>query len=213
MKKTVCISLALTLTVTVALAADLVPLKTELPKPVLIGTPVPVKVANLEPARKGERPPFMLPRDAVNLAQGKAVTSSDSEPLLGELVMITDGVKDGDEGNFVELGDGKQWVQLDLGQTSIINAVLVWHFHSQARVYHDVVVQVSDDPDFISGVTTVFNSTPGAGKDFSYLETYEGKLIDAKGAKSRYVRLFSKGNTTNAANHYIEVEVWGVPAK
>ena len=40
----------------------------------------------------------------------------------------------------------------------------------------------------------------------------EGKLIDAKGVKGRYVRLYSKGNTTNKLNHYIEVEVFGKPA-
>ncbi|MDR2462602.1 MAG: discoidin domain-containing protein [Verrucomicrobiales bacterium] len=194
-----------------AMAQDLVPLKTDLPKPVLVGTPVPIKIDNLEPAPKGERPPFLVPKGAVNLAKDKKVTSSDSEPLLGELPMITDGVKDGDEGNFVELADGPQWVQIDLGQTSVINAILLWHFHSQKRAYRDVVVQVSDDPDFISGATTVFNTK--TKKDQAYVETYEGKLIDAKGAKGRYVRLGSNGNTTNPQNHYIEVEVWGVPAK
>ena len=45
-----------------------------------------------------------------------------------------------------------------------------------------------------------------------YIETYQGKLIDAKGVKGRYVRLYSNGNTTNKMNHYIEVEVWGKPA-
>ncbi|MDR0532562.1 MAG: hypothetical protein LBH01_01255 [Verrucomicrobiales bacterium] len=208
--------LTFSLLASAAFAADMVPLKTSLPKPLFVGTPVPVKVDNLEPARKGERPEFMVPKDAVNLAKGKKVTSSDSEPLLGDLAMVTDGSKDGDEGNYVELGDGKQWVQIDLGKAAAINAILVWHFHSQARVYHDVVVQVSDDPDFISGVTTVFNndhdnsSGLGKGTDYSYVETYEGKLIDAKGAKGRYVRLYSNGNTANPQNHYIEVEVWGV---
>jgi hypothetical protein len=209
------LTLSLTLLASVVLAADMVPLKTSLPKPLFVGTPVPVKVDNLEPPRKGERPEFMVPKGAENLAKGKAVTSSDNEPLLGDLPMITDGSKEGDEGNYVELGDGKQWVQIDLGQTAVINAILIWHFHSQARVYHDVAVQVSDDPDFISGVTTVFNNDHnnsaglGKGTDYAYVETCEGKLIDAKGSKGRYVRLYSNGNTSNTQNHYIEVEVWG----
>ena len=195
--------------------AQMVPLKTELPKPLFVGTPVPVKVANLEAPKSGKRPDFMVPAGSSNLAKGKKVTSSDSEPTIGDLTLITDGIKDGDEGNFVELGKGKQWVQIDLGKTSEINAILIWHFHSQARVYRNVIVQVSDDADFISNVTTVFNndfdnsSGMGVGKDPSYIETYEGRLIDAKGAKGRYVRLYSKGNTTNEMNHYIEVEVWG----
>jgi hypothetical protein len=109
-------------------------------------------------------------------------------------------------------------VQIDLEKEVKIYAVVVWHFHSQARVYLDVVVQVSDDPKFEKDVTTIFNADAanelglGAGKDLAYIETYEGKLIDAKGVKGRYLRLCSKGNTTNKLNHYIEVEVFGKPA-
>ena len=64
-------------------------------------------------------------------------------------------------------------------------------------------------------MTTVFNndydnsSGLGVGTDKEYLESHEGKLMDGKGAKGRYVRLYSNGNTSNDANHYIEVEVYG----
>jgi hypothetical protein len=206
------------LAATSALAADMVPLKTELPKPLFVGTPVPIKVPNLEPPQKGKRPDFMVPAGTTNIALGKKVTSSDSEPVIGTLDLVTDGDKEGDEGSWVELAPGKQWVQIDLEKDSNIYAVLVWHYHSQARVYFDVAVQVSDDPTFAKGVTTIFNADAnnelglGAGKDRSYIETYEGKLIDAGGVKGRYVRLYSKGNTTNKLNHYIEVEVFGKPA-
>lgn len=198
--------------------ARLVPLPIELPKPLFTGTPVPVKLPNLETPRSGKRPDFLAPEGAKNLALGKAVTASDTEPLLGDLTLVTDGDKSGDEGCFVELGSGKQWVQIDLGQASDIYAILVWHFHSQARVYKGVVVQVSDDPDFLTGVKTLYNSDIdnlvglGVGKDPAYIETYEGRLIDAKGVKGRYVRLYSAGNTSTEMNHYIEVEVWGKPA-
>lgn len=83
----------------------------------------------------------------------------------------------------------------------------------------DVVVQVASDPDFTANVTTVFNNDIdnslglGVGKDMHYTETAEGKLIDAKGALARYVRLHSKGSTTYDANHYIEVEVYGKAAE
>ena len=50
-------------------------------------------------------------------------------------------------------------------------------------------------------------------KDYEYIETYEGRLIDAKGVKGRYVRLYSNGNTSSDMNHYIEVEVYATPAK
>ena len=212
------ILLTVLFTATVALAEDQVPLKTDLPKPLFVGTPVPIKVPNLEPAQKGKRPDFLVPAGTENLAKGKTVTSSDSEPVIGTLDLITDGDKEGDEGSWVELGPGKQWVQIDLGKTADIYAVMLWHFHSQARVYFDVVAQVSDDPTFSKDVTTIFNADAanelglGAGTDRPYIETYEGKLIDAKGVKGRYVRFYSKGNTTNKLNHYIEIEVFGKPA-
>jgi hypothetical protein len=201
-----------------AVAADLVPLKTELPPPLFVGTPVPINLPNLEPPRAGKRPDLLVPAGTVNLAKGKKVTSSDSDPATGTLDLVTDGDKTGDEGSWVELGPGKQWVQIDLATEATISAVIVWHFHQQARVYLDVVVQISDDPTFKQGVTTIFNDDAnndlglGAGKDFAYVETYEGKLVDAKGVKGRYVRLYSNGNTTNKLNHYIEVEVFGKPA-
>ena len=201
-----------------ASAQDKVPLKTELPKPLFVGTPVPVKLSNLEPPREGKRPDFLVPAGTTNLALGKKVTSSDKEPVMGTIDLVTDGDKAGDEGSWVELAPGKQWVQIDLEKPANIYAILVWHYHSQARVYLDVVVQVSDDTEFTKDVTTVFNADAqnelglGAGKDLAYIESYEGKLIDAKGVKGRYVRLYSKGNTTNKLNHYIEVEVFGKPA-
>jgi hypothetical protein len=206
------------LVATAALAQEKVVLKTQLPPPLFVGTPAPLHVPNLEPPTKGKRPDFMVPAGTMNLAKGKKVTASDSNPNVGTLDMIDDGDKDGNEGSWVELGPGKQWVQIDLARKADIYAVLIWHFHSQARVYRDVVVQVSDDPTFKSGVTTIFNNDfsneigGGAGKDLNYIETYQGKLIDAKDAKGRYVRLYSNGNTSNKLNHYIEVEVWGKPA-
>src|SRR5580698_2518980 len=150
--------LALTLAATAALAQNEVVLKTQLPPPLFVGTPVPLNVPNLEPPMKGKRPDFMVPAGTVNLAKNKKVTASDSNPDVGTLDMIVDGDKDGNEGSSVELGPGKQWVEIDLAKRADIYAVLIWHFHSQARVYRDVVVQISDDPAFRSGVATIFNN-------------------------------------------------------
>jgi hypothetical protein len=200
------------LAVTTVLAQDKVPLKTDLPKPLFVGTPVPIKVPNLEPKTKGDHPDLLVPAGTVNLAKGKKVTSSDKEPVIGTLDLITDGDKEGDEGSWVELGPGKQWVQIDLEKEADIYALMIWHFHSQERVYFDVVVQVSNDPNFEKDVTTLFDDSSAAGKDLAYIESYKGKLIDAKGVKGRYVRLYTNGNTTNKMNHYIEVEVFGKPA-
>ena len=194
----------------------MVPFKTELPKPKLSGTPVDIKISNLETAADiAARPPVMIPEGATNLALNKPVTSSDTFPVVGDLSLITDGDKSSDEGSYVELGDGKQWVQIDLEQERKIHAIALWHFYSQERAYRDVIVQISNDPDFKKDVTTVFNNAPdnksglGAGKDKAYVDTNKGRVIPVAGVGGRYVRLHSRGNTANSANHYIEVEVWG----
>jgi hypothetical protein len=200
-------------------AAEKVELKLQLPKPMFIGTPTNIKSANLEPITGKSRGPFMVPAGTKLLSLKRPVKSSDSQPVIGELDMITDGEKEGGDGYFVELGPGKQWVQVDLGSSYALHAILAWHYHSQARVYRDVIVQVSDDKDFLKGVQTVFNndhdnsSGMGVGKDKEYIEVAEGRLVDPKGVKGRYVRMYSNGNTTNDLNHYVEIEVYGAPAK
>ena len=191
-------------------------LKLKLPKPMFIGTPTNIKSPNLEAVTGKPRPAFYVPTGTVLLSAKKKVSASDMEPVIGELDMLTDGEKAGGDGYFIELGPGPQWVQIDLGASHPLYAILTWHYHSQARVYRDVIVQVSDDPAFKTGVTTVFNndhdnsSKLGAGKDKEYIEVAEGKLFDPKGAKGRYVRLYSNGNTTNDLTHYVEVEVYGL---
>lgn len=192
-------------------------LKLKLPKPMFIGTPTNLKSPNLEVITGKPRGPFYVPKGTTLLSLNKPVRSSDMQPVIGELDMVTDGEKEGGDGYFIELGPGKQWVQVDLGKPYALHAILVWHYHSQARVYRDVIVQVSDDKDFLKGVTTVFNNDHdnsaglGVGKDKEYIEVAEGRLFDPKGVKGRYVRLYSNGNTSNDLNHYVEVEVYGTP--
>jgi len=200
-------------------AAKLAPIPIRLPKPLFVGTPRNLRKMNLEKPRRGPRPPFLAPAGVKNLALGKPVSGSDEEPIIGELDFVTDGEKSGADGTYVDLTFGTQYVQIDLEQECEIYAILLWHFHQEGRVYHDVVVQVAGDEDFISNVKTLYNndddnsSGQGVGKDLPYLETHEGKLIDAKGVKARYVRLYSRGNTSNDQNHYVEVEVYGRPAR
>jgi hypothetical protein len=173
-------------------ADDKVPLKLELPRPLFSGTPRPIQLPNLERTSPGRRPDFMVPAGTVLLSKGKPVTSSDAIPVIGELSFITDGNKTGGDGSFVELGPDVQWVQIDLGEPARLAAIVLWHFHSQARVYHDVIVQVSDDPEFKQNVRTLYNNDEnnsaklGKGADPAYIETFQGRLIDAKGAIGRY---------------------------
>jgi hypothetical protein len=206
-------------------AANLVPLDLVLPKPAYLGTPPPVvrpghappKVSKPEP-----RPPFLVPPGVTNLALHKSVRLSVADPLYGEAAQITDGRKEASDATYVTLRWDLQYVQIDLEKNREIFAVVVWHFHADPRVYHDVVVQLADDPDFVKGVRTVFNNDRdnsaglGIGRDAEYVETREGKLIDCHadraaslGTKARYVRLYSNGSTADDLNHYIEVEVYG----
>jgi hypothetical protein len=196
--------------------AQMVPLLLELPRPMFVGTPENLAgIENLEPDTKSPRLPFLAPQGVKNLALNKPVTGSETEPITGKLSMIVDGDKEATEGSVVELGPFKQWIQIDLEAEYELYAIVFWHFHKTPRVYYDVVVQVSNDAEFITGVTTLFNNDMdnslglGVGTDKHYIDKAEGKLVDAKGTKARYVRLYSQGNNQNDYSHYIEVEVFG----
>ncbi len=186
------------------------------PKPVIIGTPKAPK--GVDPEEVVDFEPYLaLPPGAKNIAANKPVTASDKEPVMGELKYVTDGDKEGMEGSRVELGPNLQWVQIDLKKAAEIHAVVMWHHHADVRVYKDVVVQVSDDPDFITDVKTIFNNDRdgsaglGVGTDREFIEYYQGKRIKPKQPlMGRYVRLYSRGNTSDDQNHYVEVEVYGL---
>ncbi len=199
--------------------AEMVPIDIVLPKPMFVGTPQDTRVANLEKPLGKPRSPFLAPAGTTNVAFEKPVASSDEEPIIGDIEMITDGDKEAADGSYVELGPLLQHVTIDLEAMHEIYAIVIWHFHKQAVVYFDVVAQVADDPDFITNVRTLFNNDIdnsagiGVGEDMHYTETNEGRLIDAKGLKARYVRLYSNGNTSNDLNHYIEVAVYGKPVE
>ena len=199
--------------------SKLVPIKLELPKPMFIGTPQNLNVKNLQKPLGKPRPAFLAPVGTKNVALGKTIYSSDDFPVIGEIEMITDGDKNAAEGSFVELGPFLQDVTIDLEENYKMFAIVFWHYHKQARVYFDVVVQTADNKDMTENVHTLFNNDMdnsagfGVGKDMHYVETSEGKLLDAKGVTGRFVKLYSRGNTNNDLNHYIEVAVYGLPLK
>ncbi len=198
---------------------ELVPIPLVLPRAMFVGTPQNIDVKNLEKPLGAPRPDFLAPKGTMNAAFEKPVTSSDRMPIIGELEMVTDDDKDAGDGSYVELGPFLQWVQVDLEAEYNIYAIVMWHFHKQPRVYFDVIVQVSNDPDFETDVQTLFNNDDnnssgfGAGEDLHYVETSEGKLIDAKGVQGRYVRAYSRGNSNDDLNHWIELAVYGKPVE
>jgi hypothetical protein len=202
-----------------AAAGAMVPLDLKLPQPAFKGTPKDQQFGPIvEPLSDKPRPAMMVPGGLQNVAAGKAVTSSDKNTPADVLAKITDGDKEATDQSIIFLRKGTQWVQIDLGKPQEIFAIAIWHAHNSAKVYHDVIVQVADDPDFIENVRTLFNNDQdnssglGVGTDREFFETFEGKLINAKGVKARYVRTYSKGSSESALNEYTEVEVYGRPA-
>ena len=199
--------------------SDIVPIKLKLPKPAFVGTPknIPAGTTVEKPTGK-PRPPFVAPKGTTNVAREKKVTSSDNDPIIGEPELVTDDDKEATEGSWLELGPGTQYVQVDLEKETSIYAIVFWHYHGDPRVYRDVIVQTANDKDFILDVKTLFNndhdnsSGLGIGQDSEYFEVAEGKLIDCKGTKARFVRIFSKGSTADDMNHFTEVAVYGIQA-
>lgn len=197
-------------------AADkMVNLEIEYPEKLVKGTEVPKNIPNLEKPRAKDTEPSLLkvPDGCENLAEEKEVTGSDEDPSIGDLDYLVDGDADGNE--YVQFKEGLQWVQIDLEESKTLHAAHIWHYHAQPRVYNDIVIQVSDDPDFIDGVKTVFNndhdnsSGLGKGTDKNYIEEFYGKSFPIKAVKGQYIRFYSQGNSADKSNHYIEIQVYG----
>ena len=186
---------------------------------ILVGSPWPPKpYPQLEPNTSNKpRPPIAVPEGCDRLlSRGCAVTSSDPDPIIGELSFVTDGDKEHDVSTYVELSPDLQWIQIDLGSECEIYAICIWHF-ADLRAYRDVICQISNDPKFLDGVVTVFNNDHdnsagfGIGKEMEYVETCFGRPFAVDAVKGRYIRCYSRGNIYNSSNHYTEVEVFGKP--
>lgn len=208
--------LALTLTTT-SVAQDKEALKLKFPAPTLKGTPDELPTGgNIEPNSDQPPAPLQVVKGTENVAFGKEVTSS-VRPFTGELSQITDGKKEAFDYDTVEMRKGTQWVQVDLGKPYKIEAIAMWHDHRYIQVEHDVILQVSNDPEFKTGVTTLFNndtdnsSGQGVGADREYFERHYGKVVDAKGIEARYVRGYTRGSHISPLNCWQEIEVYAVP--
>ncbi|GIP30129.1 hypothetical protein J23TS9_52590 [Paenibacillus sp. J23TS9] len=147
----------------------------------------------------------------VNVALGKTVSS-------GSFVNNPERVTDGQSGNkeqYAGLDGGLQWLAMDLGAAYNVSRIKLWHYFD-GRSYRDVIVQLSSNPDFTSGVTTVFNNDAnnsaglGAGTDAEYAETSSGKEITFSPVQARYIRFWSNGSSVNQWNHVVEAEVYGM---
>ena len=223
MTKVLPISLALTVVALGAVqlqgADATVPLKLKLPAHTTKGTPEDLPAGpNIEPPPKTAPAPIQVPDGVKNVAAGKAVTSSVN-PYTGELSQVTDGKREPLAEDVVEFKKGTHWVQVDLGEPYAIHAIAMWHDHRLLQAFHDVILQVSDDPEFKTGVTTLYNndtdnsSKIAVGTDREYFELEYGRVVPVKGVKARYVRGYTKGSSFSAINCWQEIEVYALPAK
>ena len=196
------------------------PIPIQLPKPMFEGTPQNLTVPNLQKPLGRPRDPFLAPAGVTNVAKGKKVTSSDMEPVIGEIEQVTDGDKKGADGSFVELGPAAAARHRSTSArrtrcTPSSSGTSTRRRASTSTSSCRSPTTPTSRRTSARSSTTITTTPPklGAGKDMNYVETAEGKLVDAKGARARYVRLYSRGNNANELNHYVEVEVFGRPAK
>jgi hypothetical protein len=195
------------------------PLMIKFPSHTPKGTPEDIPVgAHVEPIQTKAPKPVDVPKGVVNVARGKPVTAS-VEPFTGDLKQITDGENEPFDEQAIEMKKGLQWVQVDLGQPFAIYAVAMWHDHRYVQAFRDVILQVSDDAEFKTGVTTLYNNDHdnsagfGIGTDREYFELEFGRVVPAKGVKARYVRGYTRGSSLSAMNAWQEIEVYALPAK
>ncbi|HZG76888.1 MAG TPA: choice-of-anchor Q domain-containing protein, partial [Paenibacillus sp.] len=126
------------------------------------------------------------------------------------------------------VSDGPKWAQVDLGQAYSVARLNIrndWGASGTYRTGKDLIVQLSNDPTFASGVTTVFNndgdnsSGLGAGADAEYVEPGDGSgkdILLADPVSARYVRYWANGHvrvngTVNAVATPIEIEAYADP--
>lgn len=167
------------------------------------------------------RPPFMVIPGLSNIALRRPVTCSmEDEPIIGEIGQVTDGVKKSGEFDYVELGLGLQWVQIDLGGRHTIHAVVLWHYYKNPIIYSDVIVQVADDAEFTQNVGTLFNNDHdgtaglGPGKDTAFYSRWWGEIVDARGGENggvpaRFVRVYTGGGHADEETRFVEIAVYG----
>ncbi len=155
----------------------------------------------------------MTSSEVSNLAAGKLFATQ----AFSNLLLMTDGAKSTNRyADDYPNNSNLQFVQVDLEDYYDLNEIRLWHYFGDGRKYHDVIVQVSNDPTFATDFTTVYNNDTdnsagqGIGKDNEYVETSLGLNIDLNSVNARYVRFYSNGSNINRNNHYVEVEVYGL---
>lgn len=123
-----------------------------------------------------------------NLAQGDV---SDS-------AIITDGNTESSN-YYYKTGPGLKSVTVDLGKIETIEAVRVWHYFADSRIYNNAKTEVSADG--LSWETIFDSAISGTYKEFS---TGSLHLFSARGV--RYIRDSINGSNINVDSHWVEIQ-------
>ncbi|WP_219639653.1 discoidin domain-containing protein [Cohnella sp. CFH 77786] len=167
-------------------------------------------------------------KPVANVALGKSVSTNASSTSGEPLSALTDGVKTRDKYVLYGVSTGPKWAQVDLGQAYDVVRVNIrndWGDSQTYRTGKDLIVQLSNDPTFASGVTAIFNndgdnsSGLGTGNDAEYVEPGDGSgkdILLADPVSARYVRYWANGHvringTANAVDTPVEIEVYADP--
>ena len=161
----------------------------------------------------------VMPGNApANVALNKEASGGNG--LFNNKTALNDGDRISEEGHYTGVGGtGLQWAQIDFGRSYDVNRVKVWHYYDDGRIVHDLIIQLSNDPTFSTGVTTVFNNDRnnsaglGAGSDPEYAEAAGGRTIDFNTVNARYIRHYQNGclkpgGEESPYNQIVELEVW-----
>ena len=177
------------------------------------------------------RPPIIVPEGCDTLlSSGCEVTSNAPDIVPPDMLQdITDEKTVPDEAYDVEFRGGLQWIQVDLGSAKEIHAICIWHYFQgtglfNQRAYRDVVCRISNDPEFVDGVITVFNNDYdnsagfGVGKDKEFAETPYGRPFAVDAVKGRYIRWYNSGyvhnsrgsgNSVYRGSHFTKIAIYG----
>ncbi|MGJ8653615.1 MAG: discoidin domain-containing protein [Opitutaceae bacterium] len=96
-------------------------------------------------------------------------------------------------------GDG-QWIRYDLGALQNVNYLKIAWLNGASRV-STFEIEVSEDDSTWTSVTGGTVDSSGVTADL--------EIVDVTDTLSRYVRIVGYGNTQNAWNSILEVEIWG----
>lgn len=139
-----------------------------------------------------------------NLAAG-IIATSDATLIFPEAITngdtwANDGGSNGEYAYTQQ--NGLHYVQIDLGAVYTVDKVKVWHFAMDGRIYHKTRTQIS-----VNGTTwtDIFSST----LQTEYSETSAGRTYTFTPQSVRYVRDYLNGSTSNAEDHWVEIEAWG----